>query len=88
MSGSGTGWWESEGVQDSASSTLRGQHGLPIATLGYQLAKRRDVPAGHSAGFVEARASVGTLSTLSTCMVALNIGDHVRIRALEWPDVV
>ena len=63
------------------------QHGLSVATLRHQLAKRRDVPAGPSSGFVEVRASVGTPSWLSTSMVELNIGDHVRIRALEWPDV-
>ena len=63
------------------------RHGLSVATLRYQLAKRRDVAPSSPPGFVEVRTSVASPSALSTSMVELNLGEHVRIRALEWPDV-
>jgi hypothetical protein len=64
--------------------TFAERHGFSVATLRYQVARRRERADEQMPGFVEVRTSEG--SELNS-VVEVNIGEHIRVRGTQWPEV-
>jgi len=64
------------------------QRGISLATLQYQLMRRRQRGQRKSPSFVEVRASPpASRLPVSVSDVEVRIGEHVRVQSEGWPDV-
>ena len=64
------------------------QRGISLASLQYQLMRRRQRGQPKSPSFLEVRASPpATRLPVSVSDVEVRIGEHVRVQSEGWPDV-
>jgi hypothetical protein len=64
------------------------QRGISLATLQYQLMRRRQRGQPKSPLFVEVRASPpASRLPVSVSDVEVRVGEHVRVQSEGWPDV-
>jgi hypothetical protein len=64
------------------------QRGISLATLQYQLMRRRQRGQPKSPSFLEVRAlPPASRSSVSVSHVEVRIGEHVRVQSEGWPDI-